>query len=209
MRLSSTLALMSMSISLESVRNERCRLDGSTRSTVARRPSAKTKDRGFRVCRVWFGALAVALDVSACDVGTVPVPTPHTLPRPADYVKGFPSQSDDPTVLALAVIMDEASRVEALLGSGADPNARWGGRGNRFPLIDAIVAQSYGYPSRSRDTIVRALLAHGADPNARVLSVRDTPADHSHEPWMHQRSRVHAAHGCGGARPVERRLSPA
>lgn len=53
-----------------------------------------------------------------------------------------------------------------LLEAGADPNARWGWRGDRFPLQDAIEWLPYAHQLRRRE-LIGLLLHHGADPNAR------------------------------------------
>jgi ankyrin repeat protein len=73
----------------------------------------------------------------------------------------------DPLPLDNAVMKDDPALVLGLLEAHADPTARWSSHGDRFPLQEALEAQSYGRPSTHRDQILRILLTHGADPDQR------------------------------------------
>jgi ankyrin repeat protein len=75
--------------------------------------------------------------------------------------------AEDPQPLDMAVALDRPDAVRVLLEAGADPNARWSWKGDRFPLQAAIESQPFGGPRVHRREIVRLLLQHGADPNAR------------------------------------------
>ena len=77
------------------------------------------------------------------------------------------SYPNSPTPLSHAVMDDDVALVRALLDSGADPNARWTGTGDRYPLLDAIDGGPSRHQLQQRDAIVRLLLAHGADPHLR------------------------------------------
>lgn len=95
---------------------------------------------------------------------------------------------DAPTFTSRAVFANDTDRLERLLATGTDPNARWGGRGDRLPLQDAIECRQFGF-SCDRLPIVRMLLAHGADPNARWcefesrLGVAEVPGCTSEGGW--------------------------
>lgn len=73
---------------------------------------------------------------------------------------------DTPTLASRAIFANDTARLERLLAAGADPDARWGGHGDRLPIQDAIECRMFGF-SCNQAGIVRLLLAHGADPNAR------------------------------------------
>src|SRR5437867_4029289 len=115
--------------------------------------------------------LAIAITLAAlfgvgCNSNSDPLPTPH---GPASGVSdlGFPTSGDDPQALDEAVLAGDPVRVRALLENGADPNARWSWKGDRFPLQEAIAERRFlGVPS-NQAAIVRLLLRHGAEPNAR------------------------------------------
>jgi ankyrin repeat protein len=74
---------------------------------------------------------------------------------------------DEPLPLDKAVVADNPTLVRALLEAHADPNARWGYNGDRFPLQEALEARSDQNHSSHRSQIVEMLLQHGADPNQR------------------------------------------
>ena len=74
---------------------------------------------------------------------------------------------EDPLPLDAAVMQDDPALVRLLLGAHADPTARWSSHGDRFPLQEALEAETYRRPSVHRDQILRMLLTHGADPNQR------------------------------------------
>jgi ankyrin repeat protein len=82
--------------------------------------------------------------------------------------------------LDAAVLEDDAVRVTALLDAGADPNARWTPRGDRFPLQTAVEIRQYGRSDKHRTEIIQLLLDHGADPNQRWCEYESR--DHSN-PW--------------------------
>jgi hypothetical protein len=72
----------------------------------------------------------------------------------------------DAMPLDSAIAWGRPDVVRVLLEAGADPNARWTSRGDRFPLQEAIEPW-YADSHRHRREIVGLLLQHGADPNAR------------------------------------------
>lgn len=74
--------------------------------------------------------------------------------------------SDSPLALDVAVLLDRPDVVRALLEAGADPNARWTSRGDRFPLQDAI-EPGFSLSHVHRREIIGMLLRSDADPNAR------------------------------------------
>lgn len=76
-------------------------------------------------------------------------------------------RNSEPLPLDTAVDHDAPAAVLAMLKAGADPNARWSSRGDRFPLQEAIDARIYQRPAVHREEIIRMLLQHGADPNMR------------------------------------------
>lgn len=73
---------------------------------------------------------------------------------------------DLPTFVSTAIFANDTARVERLLAAGADPDARWGGSGDRLPIQDALECRMFGFTCDTA-AMARALLAHGADPNAR------------------------------------------
>src|ERR1700752_4420296 len=91
-----------------------------------------------------------ALLAAACVPAAGPLPSVEGRsvwrdPIARDHREGFPSESEyAPTQLAQAVLDDDVDRVRSLLDGGADPNARWTQRGDRFPLFEAIEASNYG-----------------------------------------------------------------
>lgn len=100
---------------------------------------------------------------------TAKVPTADLESILAAAQRGENMTCDDPahpSPLDYAVLMDAPELVRAVLKAGADPNARWTARGDRFPLQAAIEPYS-GIPRTHRREIVGLLLQHGADPNAR------------------------------------------
>ena len=74
---------------------------------------------------------------ATCGCNSDPLPVPHG-PASAPSDPGFPTTGNDPLPLDDAVMAGDAARVQGLLEGGANPNARWEGRGDRFPLQEAI-----------------------------------------------------------------------
>lgn len=72
---------------------------------------------------------------------------------------------DDPLPLDAAILDNRpVGMVEALLVAGANPNARWLPRGDRFPLQEVLEQIVRG---ARRTRLIELLLAHKADPNMR------------------------------------------
>jgi len=109
--------------------------------------------------------IACALCLTAC--GTGPLPEPHR-PTAAGAARsaGFPSQSEEPLALHRAIYERDLDTVRQLLEAGADPNARWGDRGDHTALGDALGLRHGGTTPEHRTELARLLLAAGADPNA-------------------------------------------
>lgn len=107
-------------------------------------------------------AFLVLATVCGCDPGPLPEPQ---LPVVFDKPDGFPSKSDDPWPLDAAIRRNDLHRLRELLERGANPNERWGRRGDRFPL--QAVLDSGGHPLSNQSDFVHALVTHGADPNMR------------------------------------------
>jgi ankyrin repeat protein len=106
----------------------------------------------------------VAAAISAA-CGTGPLPEPHK-PVRFEEPHGFPSKSDDPWQLDMAIRLNRIDDVRTLLKNGANPNERWGRSGDHHPLQEVFdTGRSYNLSNRAE--LVRLLLAHGADPNAR------------------------------------------
>ena len=112
--------------------------------------------------RKLLAIVALAMIAAACGPG----PLPAILVREDPRRDRFPSKSDEPLDLHIAIRRDKLDDVRRLLDDGADPNVRWGDRGDHNPLQEALDTNS-GIPRSHRDEIVRLLLAHGADPNLR------------------------------------------
>jgi ankyrin repeat protein len=87
------------------------------------------------------------------------------------------------TPLDIAVVARHVEAVRLLLESGADPNMRWGDRGDHLPLQEAIDDVSTGAALADRDEIVRLLLKHGADVNARWRPFASRVAWDAHVYW--------------------------
>jgi ankyrin repeat protein len=112
---------------------------------------------------------------------------PLAIRRAAARGAKFTCTSDDRDVMGYALPLDRAvvddrpDRVRALLAAGADPNARWWGRGDRHPLQEAVECSywSTGWLPRCRNgaEMVRLLLRAGADPNAGWCQFESRP-DH-------------------------------
>ena len=114
------------------------------------------------MARTLLAIAALALIAASCGPG----PLPEIPPRHPDYkADWFPTQSEDRLPLDVAIYSGRLDDVRALLRRGADPNARWGQSGDRFPLQD--VFNSGGNPVTDPTETVRLLLQHGADPNAK------------------------------------------
>jgi len=91
---------------------------------------------------------------------------PEVPQRHPDYkADWFPTQSEDRLPLDVAIYSGRLDDVRALLEAGANPNARWGMSGDRFPLQEVL--DSGGYQVTDPAETVRLLLKHGADPNAK------------------------------------------
>jgi hypothetical protein len=73
---------------------------------------------------------------------------------------------DEPLPLDWAILQGRPDVARVLLDAGADPNARWSSRGDRFPLQDAIEWLPFEH-ARHRRELIGLLLRHGADPDAR------------------------------------------
>jgi ankyrin repeat protein len=108
-------------------------------------------------------AIGVAIWV-ACSPGPVPaVPEP-----PPDYQKDwFPSDSDGPRPIDVALQANQIEEVRKLLEGGTDPNARWLTSGDRLPIQEVLESSSYGYGISPAAEFIRLLLKHGADANAK------------------------------------------
>jgi ankyrin repeat protein len=108
--------------------------------------------------------LVVAIFLAGCDPGPLPTPAPHPdLRRIAR--DSFPTNSDDPLPLDIAIRTNRLDDLQRLLESGANPNLRWGQSGDHFPLQEAV--DSAGYRKTHVRDVVALLLTHGADPNAK------------------------------------------
>src|SRR5687768_8955908 len=110
-------------------------------------------------------ALAALLAV-ACDPGPLPQ-VPHRVDR-GDYKKDwFPSKSEVPLPLDIALQSGDVAEMRRLLDGGADPSARWSDSGDRFPLQEVLEGNSFGYRITDPEEMVRLLLEHGADPSMK------------------------------------------
>ncbi len=94
---------------------------------------------------------------------------PRRLPiEKIDFKKyWFPTDSDNPLPLDLALQSGDLAEVRRLLRERTNPNLRWGESGDRFPLQDVLEGDSYGYRIADPAEALALLLNHGADPNAR------------------------------------------
>ena len=111
--------------------------------------------------RQFVVATAFAL-ATACSQGPLPEPQKPLL---FELPGRFPSKSDSPWPLDVAIRVDRIKDARELLNKGANPNERWGQGGDHHPLQELL--DSGGYEVRGRAEYVRLLLAHGADPNLR------------------------------------------
>lgn len=110
-------------------------------------------------------ALAALLAV-ACDPGPLPQ-VPHRVHR-GDYKKDwFPSKSEDPLPLDIALQSGDVAEMRRLLDGGADPNARWSNSGDRFPLQEVLEGSSFGYRIEDPAGMIGLLLERGADPSMK------------------------------------------
>ena len=99
-----------------------------------------------------------------CGPGPLP-PVPSRADR-IDYRKDwFPTDSDEPFPLDIAIRTNRIDEVRNLLERGADPNRRWGQSGDHFPLQEVL--DSGGYQVTAPAETVQLLLNYGADPNAK------------------------------------------
>lgn len=103
--------------------------------------------------------------LSACGPGPLP-PLPEVLSDESRKRDSYPTQSNDPLPIDNAIRLDDLAKLRQLLAGGADPNARWGERGDYFPLQE-ILDDHHLYRVTEKAEMTRLLLAHGADPNAR------------------------------------------
>ena len=93
---------------------------------------------------------------------------PNAIAKAASQGEHFTcSDGSGPTPLDEAVLNNAPGFVDTLLRAGADPNARWSSRGDRFPLQEIVEAHSYGKSITHRVEIMHLLFQHGADPNAQ------------------------------------------
>lgn len=106
------------------------------------------------------GAIAVSM---ACGPGPLPPVARAASERRAGW---FPTTSEEPLALDIAIRNDDLDEVRALLDKGADPNARWGQSGDHHPLQE-LFDTGNGYTVSNRVEAVHLLLERGADPNAR------------------------------------------
>jgi ankyrin repeat protein len=113
------------------------------------------------MARTLLAISVLALIAASCGPGPLPTPPAHEDP----LQDRFPSTSADPRDLDIAIRSDKLEDVRRLLDAGADPNARWGLRGDCHPLQEAI--EPYWGSVTHRTEIVQRLLEHGADPNLR------------------------------------------
>jgi hypothetical protein len=128
-------------------------------------------------------AVALAAVVSiACDPGRLPE-VPSRQVRLAYEKDWFPTTSEGPLPLDLALQRGDVHEVRRLLESGADPNARWSQSGDRFPIQEVLESESFGNGMQDPVEMIALLLRHGADPNMKwcptnreVPTSRQSPA---------------------------------
>ena len=84
-----------------------------------------------------------------------------------------------PLPLDDAVMHDDIGLVQALLDAHADPNARWGSHGDRFPLQEALERWTHESVADRRGQIIRVLGEHGADVNQRWCEFESRGQDES------------------------------
>lgn len=118
-------------------------------------------------------ALLLVIAAASCE-RPGPLPEVHdSYSAPENRQDWFPSASNEPFPLDLAIRGDRVDEVRRLLASGADPNTRWSQSGDRFPMREALDTE--GRDASNQTEIVRLLLQHGADANAKwcPLGTRD------------------------------------
>jgi len=104
----------------------------------------------------------------ACAANPGPLPEVLSPAEQADDKKDwFPTNSERPLPLDVAIQAGNLSEVRRLLEAGGNPNARWLDSGDRFPLQQVLEARQYRYRIDDPTEIIRLLLKHGADPNAK------------------------------------------
>jgi ankyrin repeat protein len=109
-------------------------------------------------------AMLAVVTLIACGPGPLPpVPKPH----PDDKKDWFPTESEDPLPLDLAIQSGDLATVRRLLDEGTNPNLRWSSSGDRFPIQEVLEGSSFGYRISNPAELLRMLLEGGADANAR------------------------------------------